>query len=458
MITNEKKPVIVFGYDNWVVGGVEKVLGRIMEALLEKYNVVLVVPEQKEKRSFLVSEEIRKIELHEENDKSLSEQMIAAAKSVNAKVFIGNANLNIDFLSAYKELKKEGIKSIMINHYQWFQPYMHEAYLSKIIEKRNDNIKYPDIVVWLTNISSYLCQKSSGRKVVTIGNINSYEEQNRIPWEEREKVILTVARFDDPIKRLDQILSIFAKVHEMDKTIKLVVVGPVEYETIYGIGLSEELERLKIDSTSVTFEGEKEHIEEYYKKAKVFLFSSDAEGFGMVLNEAGCFGVPVVAKYYLGIEDIITDGENGYLFDKSDEKGEKKAANKIIEIISNKEKWDVMSEKSRELAKRFSKENIVGKWIKMIDSVCDEPADFEKSKYVPSEIELAKCIEEYEDIIANVVKRINRADAGQNLLNDLYQKEKKKSITQASLKELKKEIFRRILEKISTSCKKKRNS
>ncbi len=52
MITNEKKPVIVFGYDNWVVGGVEKVLGRIMEALLEKYNVVLVVPEQKEKRSF----------------------------------------------------------------------------------------------------------------------------------------------------------------------------------------------------------------------------------------------------------------------------------------------------------------------------------------------------------------------------------------------------------------------
>lgn len=29
MITNEKKPVIVFGYDNWVVGGVEKVLGRI---------------------------------------------------------------------------------------------------------------------------------------------------------------------------------------------------------------------------------------------------------------------------------------------------------------------------------------------------------------------------------------------------------------------------------------------
>ena len=84
--------------------------------------------------------------------------------------------------------------------------------------------------------------------------------------------------------------------------------------------------------------------------------------------------------------------------------------------------------------------------------------DFEKSKYVPSENELAKCIEEYEDIIANVVKRINRADAGQNLLNDLYQKEKKKSITQASLKELKKEIFRRILEKISTSCKKKRNS
>ena len=55
------------------------------------------------------------------------------------------------------------------------------------------------------------------------------------------------------------------------------------------------------DSVIFTFEGEKEHIEEYYKKAKVFLFSSDAEGFGMVLNEAGCFGVAVVAKYYLYI-------------------------------------------------------------------------------------------------------------------------------------------------------------
>ena len=61
----------------------------------------------------------------------------------------------------------------------------------------------------------------------------------------------------------------------------------------------------------------------------MFLFSSDAEGFGMVLNEAGCFGVPVVAKYYLGIEDIITDGENGYLFDKSDEKGEKRRLIKL---------------------------------------------------------------------------------------------------------------------------------
>jgi glycosyltransferase involved in cell wall biosynthesis len=52
-----------------------------------------------------------------------------------------------------------------------------------------------------------------------------------------------------------------------------------------------------------------------YASADAFIFPSRTETLGLVLLEAMAAGCPVVAARSGGIPDIVTDGENGFLFD-----------------------------------------------------------------------------------------------------------------------------------------------
>jgi glycosyltransferase involved in cell wall biosynthesis len=64
-----------------------------------------------------------------------------------------------------------------------------------------------------------------------------------------------------------------------------------------------------------------EELAAAYASADVFVFPSRTETLGLVLLEAMAAGCPVVAANAGGIPDIVTDGENGYMFDPKDEDG-----------------------------------------------------------------------------------------------------------------------------------------
>jgi glycosyltransferase involved in cell wall biosynthesis len=55
-----------------------------------------------------------------------------------------------------------------------------------------------------------------------------------------------------------------------------------------------------------------------YQEAKCFVLPSYEEGFGMVILEAMACGIPVVSTRCGGPNDIVLDGENGYLVDIGD--------------------------------------------------------------------------------------------------------------------------------------------
>jgi phosphatidyl-myo-inositol dimannoside synthase len=64
-------------------------------------------------------------------------------------------------------------------------------------------------------------------------------------------------------------------------------------------------------------------LEVLYQGADVFVMpnvpvAGDMEGFGLVILEAGLCGLPTVASRLEGIEDVITDGENGRLIESGD--------------------------------------------------------------------------------------------------------------------------------------------
>lgn len=74
-----------------------------------------------------------------------------------------------------------------------------------------------------------------------------------------------------------------------------------------------------------------------YASADAFVFPSRTETLGLVLLEAMAAGCPVVAANSGGIPDIVTNGENGFLFDPQDEQGAIVATQRLFDRGAERE-------------------------------------------------------------------------------------------------------------------------
>jgi glycosyltransferase involved in cell wall biosynthesis len=87
-----------------------------------------------------------------------------------------------------------------------------------------------------------------------------------------------------------------------------------------------------------------------FASSDAFLFPSRTETLGLVLLEAMAAGCPVVAAGTGGITDIVTDAENGYLFDPSDANGAIEATRRLL---ANQAERETLRAKARAEAERW---------------------------------------------------------------------------------------------------------
>ncbi|PWB39052.1 MAG: hypothetical protein C3F02_00325 [Parcubacteria group bacterium] len=100
----------------------------------------------------------------------------------------------------------------------------------------------------------------------------------------------------------------------------------------------------------------------FYQISDIFLLNSNNtgdsfEGFGLVLLEAACFGLPVIASRDCGIEDALRDGYNGYLVGQHDHDD---VADRIKLLLKQDKKK--LAENSRNFAGEFSWRQTVSKY------------------------------------------------------------------------------------------------
>lgn len=74
-----------------------------------------------------------------------------------------------------------------------------------------------------------------------------------------------------------------------------------------------------------------------FASADAFVFPSRTETLGLVLLEAMAAGCPVVAANSGGIPDIVTDSENGFMFDPVDPDGAVKATQRLLAATEERE-------------------------------------------------------------------------------------------------------------------------
>jgi glycosyltransferase involved in cell wall biosynthesis len=125
-------------------------------------------------------------------------------------------------------------------------------------------------------------------------------------------VLLSVGRYV-PQKRQETLVRAMPAILESHPDTHLVLVGwgPLE-ETLREIAVEQDV------SDSVTVTGRVSDIYSYHALADVFAIASSFEGFGIVAVEAMAARLPVVSSDVLGLNEVIRDGETGYLVPPSD--------------------------------------------------------------------------------------------------------------------------------------------
>lgn len=181
---------------------------------------------------------------------------------------------------------------------------------------------------------------------------------------------MCIGRFYDHVKRLDRMLKVFRLVLDQNPKAQLILVGGYKLDQIYhgspNSTYSELIDQLGFPEGSIVFEGEQSDVSQYYRDTSVLMVTSDYEGFPLVLNEAGTFGIPCVLFEIPGLEDIITDGINGYIVPMGDVEG---MAKKIKDLLSNNELRRSMGQNALTLSKRFNRKVICNHWSDLIDTV-----------------------------------------------------------------------------------------
>jgi N-acetyl-alpha-D-glucosaminyl L-malate synthase BshA len=177
---------------------------------------------------------------------------------------------------------------------------------------------------------------------------------------EGARVLMHISNFR-PVKRVPDVVRIFAKVRErVPSVLVLVGDGPERPQT------EAEIERLGI-ADHVRFLGKVDAVADLLRAADLFLLPSQSESFGLGALEAMACGVPVVASRVGGIPEVVVDGETGTLLPVGDVDAMAEAAVKLLEP----KRWQQASEAAVRHSRTFDEAKIVPLYEELYRQVLD---------------------------------------------------------------------------------------
>ncbi len=109
----------------------------------------------------------------------------------------------------------------------------------------------------------------------------------------------------------------------------------------------------------VQFEGMKRDLRSYYWAADAFVFPSWYETFSLVTFEAAAAGLPVLVTPLHGVEEMVSDRQNGFLVERT---AEGVAAGIRCLLSMTGEQRRAMGERARQSVLRYSNDQFVNAW------------------------------------------------------------------------------------------------
>lgn len=181
------------------------------------------------------------------------------------------------------------------------------------------------------------------------------------PGLEQSKTVLFVGRLC-PSKNLNLWYEVATRVLRNIPKVTFIIVGdgPEEFlfkSRVLAAGLQDHF----------IFSGNQAHevLPFFYASADLFLLTSHYEGFGRVVLESLLSGVPVVSTACGGPQDLIDNGQSGYLVPCGDING---LADRVIELLDNDQSASLMGIAGQKIMmNQFSllslTDRMIGSWV-----------------------------------------------------------------------------------------------
>lgn len=180
--------------------------------------------------------------------------------------------------------------------------------------------------------------------------------------QEGEKIITHVSNFRK-VKRIDDVVRVFAKVRESMPAILLML----------GEGPEKERARLLAQelgvSEKVKFLGKTREVERILCISDLFLLPSEKESFGLAALEAMGAGVPVISSNTGGLPEVNLHGITGFTADVGDVT---RMGSLAVEILGDESRHLEFCQEARKQAERFSIEVISPQYVNLYQKAIDK--------------------------------------------------------------------------------------
>lgn len=267
-------------------------VGNHLQALLPKHQSVDYVFSTKQSKFLLTLQQQKKYSLFHKIGYECSRCFIQRKiiQKVQHKIKCGHYDLIIDFSGVLDKISQK--KSWNIPLVRWMQS---ENDVQQIIQKPKHYQYYDKIIAITQTMYSHLVANTnlSHDKFYMMYHPLNLDEIQRKSLEnvniEHQDYFLVVSRLVEG-KGLLELIDIYVQLKALGIKNKLYIIGEGELRAI----LQEKIYALSLEKDCFLL-GAKNNPYPYFKAAKLFTFTSESEGLGMVILESMASAVPVVA-------------------------------------------------------------------------------------------------------------------------------------------------------------------
>lgn len=224
-------------------------------------------------------------------------------------------------------------------------------------------LRNADFVTVTGSISKqFLIQKGiPGEKVFVLPNTLDFENFRKLYNPVKQYDVISLGRISGE-KHVEMVVRIVAILHKKLPGIKVAIAGS-----------GPELENIKILVAALNLENTirmlgyipDEQLESFYNSGRVFVLTSETEGFPRTIVQAAACGVPVVASNVGDISDIIEDYVNGFLIPHYD--ADEQFAARVLQLLTDDTLYSQFSEKlMKKVKERFSHQCATEVWKDII--------------------------------------------------------------------------------------------